>query len=290
MLAAGIFVISFAAILINLAEAPPIIIAFYRMFFSSLLITPYFIFKHRDKASLFLDYRPAIVGFFLAIHFILWITSFEYTNVANAVIFVAMQPLFTLILELLFAREDLRQGVVFGVLLALLGSIIISIGDINLLFTKIWGDLLALAASFFAASYLFIGRSLRKEVDYFPYIYIIYTYAAIFLGIFAFAKGLSFTGYGGVNYLYFLAMAAGPTLIGHSVLNYSVRFVPTTIVSLSILGEPIITTLLAWWILDEGITMVTFLGGLFILGGIYLSVTRKEQTDEVEKEEVLINE
>lgn len=291
LLAAGIFIISFAAILINLADAPPIIIAFYRMFFSALILTPYFLLKHRDKASLFLNYRTVIVGFFLAIHFILWITAFEYTNVANAVIFVAMQPLFTLILEFLFAKEDLRQGVVLGVVLALIGSIIISIGDMNVLFSKIWGDFLALAASIFAASYLFIGRSLRKKVDYFPYIYTIYTYAALFLGLFALLKGLSFGGYGGINYLYFLGLAVGPTLVGHSVLNYSVRFVPTTIVSLSILGEPVISTLLAWWILNESITLVTIFGGIFILGGIYLSVTRKEKSDgKIEEGEVIINE
>jgi len=291
MLAAGIFIISFAAILINLADAPPMIIAFYRMFFSALILTPIFLVKYREKAKLFLDYRPVIVGFFLAIHFILWITAFEYTNVANAVIFVAMQPLFTLLLEFLFAKEDLRQGVVIGVIFALVGSIIISMGDINMLFSKIWGDLLALAASVFAALYLFIGRSLRRKVDYFPYIYIVYTYAALFLGLFVLIRGLPFQGYGQINYLYFLGLALGPTLIGHSVLNYSVRFVPTTIVSLSILGEPIFTTILAWWILGEGITMVTLIGGTFILGGIYLSVTRKGKTDsKVEEGEVIINE
>ncbi|MGM0437194.1 MAG: DMT family transporter [Bacillota bacterium] len=291
MLAAGIFIISFAAILINLADAPPMIIAFYRMFFSALILTPIFIVKYRDKAKLFLDYRPVIVGLFLAIHFILWITAFEYTNVANAVIFVAMQPLFTLLLEFLFAKEDLRQGVVVGVILALVGSVIISMGDINMLFSKIWGDLLALAASVFAASYLFIGRSLRKKVDYFSYIYVVYTYAALFLGLFVLIRGLPFRGYGQINYLYFLGLALGPTLIGHSVLNYSVRFVPTTIVSLSILGEPIFTTILAWWILGEGITMVTVIGGSFILGGIYLSVTRKGKTDnKVREGEVIIDE
>ena len=290
MLAFGIFIISFAAILINLADAPPMIIAFYRMFFSTVILTPIFVIKYRKKAKLFLDYRPILVGLFLAIHFILWITAFEYTNVANAVIFVAMQPLFTLLLEFLFAKEDLRQGVVIGVILALVGSIIISIGDINMLFSKIWGDLLALSASFFAALYLFIGRSLRKKVDYFPYIYIIYTYAALFLGLFVLIRDLSFTGYGQMNYLYFLGLALGPTLIGHSVLNYSVRFVPTTIVSLSILGEPIITTILAWWILGEGITKITVIGGMFILGGIYLSVTRKEKNEEYKKGEAIIDE
>ena len=286
LLTLGIIIISFSAILISLASAPPIIIAFYRMFFAFLILTPFFLRRYSDKLNLFLDYRPLVAGFFLAIHFIFWITAFEYTNVANAVIFVAMQPLFTLILEVFFARDDLREGVLFGVILALVGSIIISIGDLNILFEKLWGDLLALSAAFFAATYLFLGRSFREKVDYFPYIYTIYTYAAFFLGIFTLIRGLPLTGYGTTNYLYFLGLALGPTLVGHSVLNYSVRFLPTTIVSLSILGEPIITTILAWFILGEGITPVTLIGGLFIMGGIYWSVTRKQSEDELVSEPV----
>lgn len=279
LLGAGIVVISFAGILIKLSTAPPLIIAFYRMLFSSLIITPLFLFKYRDRINCFLDYRPAVAGLFLALHFTFWITAFEYTNVANAVIFVALQPIFTLFLELFFAREDLREGIIWGIFLALLGSIIISIGDINLLFTKIWGDLLALVAAFFGAVYLFIGRSLREKLDYFPYLYIVYTYTAFFLGLFVLVKGLSFRGYGDGNYLYFLGLALGPTLIGHSVLNYSVRFVPTTVVSLSVLAEPIITTILAWLILDESITFVTFAGALFIILGIY-KVTTKTKIEE----------
>lgn len=269
LLGIAVTVISFSGILIKISTAPPLIIAFYRMLFSTIIFTPFFLSRYRDKLRYFFDYRPAVVGFFLAVHFFLWITAFEYTNVANAVIFVALQPLFTLILELIFAREDLREGVIYGIILALLGSVIISIGDINILYEKIWGDLLALAAAFFAASYLFIGRSLRKEVAYIPYLYIIYTYAAIFLGIFTLLKGLPFGGYEKINYLYFLGLAVGPTLIGHSVLNYSVRYIPTTIVSLAILGEPILTTFYAWVLLGERITLVTFIGGVFIIAGIY---------------------
>lgn len=274
LLGIGVTIISFSGILIKISSTPPLIIAFYRMLFSMGILTPIFIIKHRKEAHYFLDFRPILGGFFLALHFFIWITSFQYTSVANAVLFIALQPLFTLLLELIFAREDLRKGIIHGLLLALIGSLIVSVGDLNLLFDKVWGDLLATTAAFFAGVYLFIGRSLREKVKYFPYIYIVYTYTTIFLLIFILIKGVPLTGYAKVNYLYFLAMALGPTLIGHSALNYSVRFLPTTIVSLSILGEPILTTIFAWILLGEKINTLTFVGGFFIIGGIYRAVVK----------------
>lgn len=272
ILGIGVTVISTSGILIKLSTAPPLIIAFYRMLISTLFLTPFLLLKYRKQLKGFFDIRIAIVGFFLAVHFYLWISAFEYTSVANAVIFIALQPFFTYILEYFFAKDDLHPGIVTGIILALLGSIIISIGDINSLFSKLWGDLLAVAGAFFAAAYLFTGRSLREKLDYFPYLYIIYTYACIFLGIFSLITRQPFTGFDDYNYLYFIGLALGPTLIGHSALNYSVRTLPATIVSLTILFEPVITTILAWLILGEGITLVTFIGGLFILFGIYRAV------------------
>lgn len=271
LLAVGVFFLSLSGILIKLATAPPMITAFYRMLFSVLLLSPYFFFRHRGDFKCFLDYRPLVVGFLLAVHFILWISSIQYTDISNSVIFVALQPLFTIILEYLFAREDLKEGAVIGIIMAVIGSVVISIGDFYQLGDKLFGNFLALSAALFAASYLFIGRGVRKKIDYFPYLYILYTYAALFLGIGVYLFDLPFTGYGSSNYLIFIGLAVGPTLIGHSILNFSVRYLPTSIVSLSILGEPILTTFLAWLLLNEAVRITTIIGGIFILGGIYLA-------------------
>ncbi|MFP4016220.1 MAG: DMT family transporter [Halanaerobiales bacterium] len=276
ILGIGVTVISISGILIKLSSAPPLIIAFYRMLISSLIIAPFVVLKYRNTLKGFFNFRVAVVGFFLAVHFYLWISAFEYTSVANAVIFIALQPLFTYILEYFFAKEDLHPGIMSGILLALVGSIIIGIGDINSIFAQVWGDLLAIAGAFFAAAYLFTGRRLREKMEYIPYLYIVYTYACVFLGFFSLLTAQSFTGFPEVNYLYFLGLALGPTLIGHSALNYSVRQLPATIVSLTILFEPVLTTIFAWFILGEGITLMTLLGGIFIMSGIYRAIWKKK--------------
>ena len=272
VLAIGVFIISFSGIIIKVITAPALIIAFYRVFLTSIFLTPLFLTKYRDSLKFFFDIRPALVGFLLALHFYAWISAVQLTNVANAVIFIAIQPLFTLLLEYLFAREDVRKGAITGVVLALIGSIIISFSDFYIILTRFYGDMLAILAAFLAACYLFLGRSFRKEIKYIPYIYILYTYCAFFLFIFVLISGHSFTGYSNINYIYILLLALGPTLIGHSVLNLSIRYVPATIVSLAILGEPIITTVLALIILGESLTKATIVGGILILYGIFRAI------------------
>ncbi|MFP4660853.1 MAG: DMT family transporter [Halanaerobiales bacterium] len=281
ILGIGVTVISTSGILIKLSTAPPLIIAFYRMLISSLILSPFIFVKYRNSLKGFLNPRVAVVGFFLAVHFYLWISAFEYTSVANAVIFIALQPLFTYILEYFFAKEDLHSGIMSGIILALLGSIIISIGDINSIFSKVWGDLLAMAGAFFAAAYLFTGRRLREKMEYVPYLYVLYIYACIFLGVFSLLTTQPFIGFSEVNYLYFVGLALGPTLIGHSALNYSVRQLPATIVSLTILFEPVLTTIFAWFILGEGITLMTLLGGVFIMTGIYRAIWKKRAPEQL---------
>lgn len=277
ILAIGVFIISFSGIIIKVITAPALIIAFYRVFLASIFLTPLFLTKYRDSLKFFFDIRPAMVGFLLALHFYAWISAVQLTNVANAVIFIAIQPLFTLLLEYFFAREDVRKGAVAGVVFALIGSIIISFSDLYIILTRFYGDMLAILAAFLAACYLFLGRSFRKKIEYIPYIYIVYSYCAFFLFIFVLLSGHSFTGYSNINYMYILLLALGPTLIGHSVLNLSIRYVPATIVSLAILGEPIMTTVLAMIILKETLTTATIIGGSLILYGIFKAINSNQR-------------
>src|SRR6056297_2518974 len=277
ILAIGVFIISFSGIIIKVITAPPLIIAFYRVFLTSIFLTPLFLAKYRDSFKYFLYIRPAIVGFVLALHFYAWISAVHLTNVANAVIFIAIQPLFTLLMEYFFAREDVRKGAVAGVVFALIGSIIISFSDLYIILTRFYGDMLAVLAAFLAACYLFLGRSFRKKIKYIPYIYIVNTYCAFFLFIFVLISGGSFTGYSNISYFYIFLLALGPTLIGHSILNLSIRYVPATIVSLAILGEPIITTILALVILKETLTGATMVGGVLILYGIFRAINTNQK-------------
>ncbi len=282
LLAFGITIISFSSILIKLATAPPLAIAFYRLLLAVIFFTPYLLLNYRKDLKHFRDYRLAVVGFFLALHFIFWINSLQLTNVASSVVFVSLQPLFTLVLEYIFTREDFKKGVAFGAIMAIVGSVVISIGDVNKLFSMFWGDMLALTAGLLGAVYLFLGRNLRDDIDYFPYIYIVYTYTAIFVGFFVLITGTPLTGFTSHNYWIFLLLALGPTMIGHSIWNYSVRFLPATVVSISALVEPLLSSTWALLILGETVSAITFIGAILILWGIYVAIkgNKKAERDE----------
>ena len=287
ILAVGISIISFSGILIKVITAPVLIIAFYRMLLSSIFLTPLFFLKFKDSIKHFLNIKPILVGFLLALHFYAWISAIQYTNLANAVIFIAIQPLFTLLLEFFFAKEDIRKGVITSFILALLGSVIISFSDFQIILTRFYGDMLVVLAAFLAACYLFLGRSFRKKIKYVPYIYIVYTYCTFFLFIFVLISGHSFTGYSTINYSYIIILALGPTLIGYSILNLSIRYIPATIVSLAILREFIMTIFLAMFTLNEKLTVTTIVGGVLILFGLYREIiSNKSHKDNELKENI----
>jgi len=116
-----------------------------------------------------------------------------------------------------------------------------------------------------------IGRRLRAGMSLIPYIFVVYGAAAITLLIIMFSAGQRPTGYSSMFYIWILLMALVPQLIGHSTYNWALRYLPAALVSITTLGEPIGSAVLAYFILQEAPTLLTILGGILILAGIYIS-------------------
>ena len=126
-----------------------------------------------------------------------------------------------------------------------------------------------------AAGYLLIGRSLREKMSLIPYIFVVYGMAALILVILMFAAGESPVGYAPQTYVWFLLLALVPQLLGHSTFNWALGYLPAAFVSVTLLGEPIGSALLAYFILDEVPTTLMIFGAILILIGIYIA-SRKE--------------
>lgn len=267
--------VSFAAIFIRMADAPALAIAFYRMGLSSLMLFPV-MYMQREKLRN-LDHRviyfSLAAGFFLALHFAFWVQAFTYTSVASAVVFVSTQPLFVTAMGLLFLREKINRLFVMGLLLAVGGGLLIGWGDLTMGEPEaIRGNLLALLGAIFAAFYFVLGSRVRATLGLLPYIFMAYTTAAIFLLGFCLIRGVPLLGYSSSTYTFFFLLALIPTIIGHSSLNWSLKYLPASFVALSILGEPVGATVFAFFILGEVPHYLTFLGGGIILLGIYLAL------------------
>jgi drug/metabolite transporter (DMT)-like permease len=269
----GIIAISFASIFIKLCNAPVLIIAAYRMTLASLMLMPFACYKRpwrgwtrNERGWLLLS------GLFLSLHFAFWIASLKYTSVASSVVLVTTHPIFVGIGSWFFLRERIGMNLVLGIVLSVLGSGLIGYGDMSLSKEALMGDGFALLGAMAASGYLLIGRKMRKDQDLFAYIFPVYSTAGAILILLSLVFQESFLGYSPSTYLFLFLLALIPQLIGHTTFNWALKYLPASMVAITILGEPIGSTLLAYFILSEGLTIWKVLGGISIFAGISIAL------------------
>ncbi len=291
----AILAVSTASIFIRFAQrdAPSLVIAAYRLTLASLILAPVALTRHRAELRALTRSELSLAllsGIFLAVHFASWISSLEYTTVASSVVLVSTSPLWVALLSPLLLREPVTRYVVLGMVLATLGGTIIGLSEACtwdggltcapfeqfMQGRAFWGNFLALVGAWAVTGYLLIGRRLRAGMSLVAYIFLVYGMAALVLIGIMFAFGASPFGYSPMTYLWLLLLALVPQLIGHSTYNWALRFLPAAFVAVTTLGEPIGSTILAYFLLDETPTLLTIIGGALILAGIYIASKRVE--------------
>ncbi|MCA0150879.1 MULTISPECIES: DMT family transporter [Rossellomorea] len=273
ILAIGVISVSTSAILVKVSSAPSGILAFYRLFFTVLLMSPVFFLKYVKELKLITlrDWMFSILaGVFLAFHFILWFESLHYTSVASSTVLVTLQPLFAFIGAYLFFQEKLTAKALLSAVLAVAGSFIISWGDFRISGSALWGDILALIACALITGYLLFGQTIRKRLSLMTYTYLVYVISSIVLLLYVFIQSESLGPYPKEDWIYFILLAIIPTLLGHTLFNWSLKWLSTSTISMAILFEPIGASLLAYWLLGEKVLMTQVLGGMVIMTGVTL--------------------
>jgi drug/metabolite transporter (DMT)-like permease len=273
------FAVSWAAILIKMTGAGPLPTAFYRMALSSIILAiP--AFPHLRKAFRILNKGQlgalVLSGVVLGLHFAFWVTSLFYTTISNSTILVATQPIFVLGMEWLILRDKVPLRSVIGMIAAIIGMGVISGGDLNLGREYIIGDILALLGALCAGIYLFIGRQLRAKLDNLGYIFPVYTISAVTLLIIALINGENLVDYSFQSWGMFFLLALVPTVLGHSLYNWLLKYVPAHKVATTILGEPIGATILAIIFFNQIPGWGTVVGGIMILSGIFIVLARNK--------------
>ena len=283
ILAIGVISVSFAAILIRLAEAPSLVIAAYRMGLASLVIVPLAWLRSGNELRR-LPRQDIILalasGAFLALHFGLWIASLSYTSVATSVILVTTTPIFVAIASYFLFHEKLSRQAGAGIAISLVGSILIGYGNWRLGPGLLFGGALALLGALAVVGYLLIGRKLMRNISLLSYISLAYGSAAVLLLLAALASGYSLVGYSTTTYIWLVLLAVVPQLIGHSSVNWALRFISATLVTIAVLGEPVGATILASLILKEPPTLSEIGGGILILAGIFIAFRKSEMQPE----------
>ena len=271
-LAVGIVALSLSAMFVRWADAPGPITGFYRLLFSTILFLPLFLYRQRTSVPLDKRYIwfPLVAGLFTAFDFAFWNSSVKYTTAANATLLGNTAPLWVALVALFVFKEKLRATFWLGLLLALSGAALIVGTDFLTHPTFGIGDLMASAAAIFYASYQLITQRGRVHIDPFRYTWLVGVSATTGMLAMNLMLGNSFSGYTTQTWWIFLATAIVSQMIGYLAISYALGHLPASIVSPTLIGQPILTTLLAIPLLGEIPRPIQWIGGAVALAGIYI--------------------
>ena len=284
-LAVAIPAISTGAVLVRLSSAPASVAAGYRVLFTTLPLLPVALLRYREQFRAMGRRELGFAccsGLALAVHFAAWFESLAWTSVAASVTLVQSQPIFVAVGAWALLSERVTRRVTVGILVAVAGIVAMSVGDLfggAVGSNPLLGNGLAVTGALMAAAYVLAGRSLRQELALVPYVVIVYSVCTVGLLALAVVQGHALTGYAGREWLVFLGLAVGPGLLGHTVINWALGHLESSIVSVSLLGEPVGSTVLAALVLAETPAPVTVVGGAVVLAGIVTTATAREATE-----------
>ena len=276
LLILAVLCVSVGSIFVRLAAAPALAVAFNRIFLASAVVAP-FAAPSLARAWPVLTARRRLIllasGVSLGVHFATWIASLSYTSVAASVLLVNTAPLFTLFFSWWFLGERASKAVLIAMAVALTGAALIAAGD--------WGDggaaslkgdALAVAGAVTMSLYHVIGRGLRDALPLPAYVLGVWSTAAATLAVLAATARVPVFGYPPRTFALFLALAVVPTVIGHGLVNRSLRHIPAPTVGLFLLGEPIAASILAYAVFGENPGALTIAGGVLVLAALALVV------------------
>lgn len=215
-----------------------------------------------------------MIGGVLAAHFSLWITSLSFTSVASSVVLVASHPFFVAIISYFFLKEYLGKRGQIGIFLSFCGILLLSFSDLRASPTNFLGNILAFLGGLAAGLYIIGGRKMRQQLSLLTYIFIVYGMASIFLFFLSFVLHADLLPVSERDVILFFLMVIFPTYLGHTLYNWCVKYVKAAVISVSLIGEPVGASFLAFLLLSESLGILTILGGIICLTGIYLVASK----------------
>lgn len=277
LLVAATFAISTSPILARiLSDVPAVGISFWRMAIGAIILWLYS--KIKPTASLSTKNRNYTIlgGIFLGIHFQFFFESIKLTTIANATFLGTLAPLFTLFLEKFWLKRRIQKNMIFALAIIFTGSIIIVSDQFDSSSNYSLGNLYALICSFWIALAFMISENVRKEAGTVAFSRLLFAAAAITLMIISLYTGESLIGYSRMDYFGLFLLGLIPTVFGHSTFYFALRYIQPTIVASFPLGEPIIASVIAYFLFSEAVGMAIVFGGALTITGLFILVKLKK--------------
>lgn len=268
----GIIAISFSSIFVRWSDAEVSVIAMYRLFLTNLLMAP-LLYKYRHdivrltkKEWLYL----AASGLMLGLHFLLWMGSLRLTTVASSTVILTLEPILVMLGSMWLFSIRPNKVMLIGMGMAVIGSVVIGAGDFQISGDALLGDLLSFLGTIAVAVHMLFGQHLRKNISAYVYNFWVFLFAGSALAAYNGINQIPFTGYDAREWGIFLLLAIVPTLFGHYLFNWLLKVMNATTVSMSVLGEPVFASILAWMLLGEALTGIQLIAGFIILLGVWI--------------------
>jgi drug/metabolite transporter (DMT)-like permease len=282
VMALSLLGIAFAGPLVRLSGADPVAIAAWRLAFSLVIVAGFLAvtgewrdWRRITRAELLL---AALAGVSLALHFWTWNASIHLTTIAASVTLVSLQPAVVAAISAISLRESPSKRQVLGIAVAIAGAFIIAAPDLRGGLAPsgnapLLGNLLAASAAVTAAIYYTIGRRLRRSLGIWAYVGMVYFVALLSLLVIGVSRGIAIAPQPPRELAIFAGLALGPMLIGHTGMNWALKYLPAYVVNLTVLGEPVGATLIGALIpsIRQIPTVNTLVGGAIVLGGVLVA-------------------
>ncbi|MDP2341777.1 MAG: DMT family transporter [Deltaproteobacteria bacterium] len=278
LLFVGVVSVGAAAILVRLADAHPLTTSFVRLALGGLVLLAGVLLSGRSSPRGPELKRAVVAGVLLAVHFGLWIGSLSLTTVTASVVLVCLQPVFVAVLARVFLRETTSTSVALGIAIALAGALLIASDGAAGGTGSLSGNALAIGGAIAIAVYVLVLRTQRGDV--LATSAVVTSTAALVLLPVCLAAGAPLWASGpraAEQAGWLLVLALGPQVVGHTALNAALKRLPAAVVSGSILGEPVIASILAFLVLNEEPGPKTAAGAVVTLIGLVL-LLRKPKT------------
>lgn len=276
---------SAGAIFTHVDDIPPLLRASWRLQLTALILAPLALWQFKSidvetKSKLFEMSTGKIIlasGAFLALHFGFWVTSLDYTSLTHSLLFVTAHPLVILIGMFLFVRRPNRMELVGGIA-AFSGAAISMLdagdvqGDRSVTF---FGDQLAFLGAVFVVGYIVCGRILREWMPLFIYAFPVTLLGGLLLLPASMCLEADYSDYGAFGYIghetlvWFVLLAFIAGILGHTGLNYCLKYVSPLLISISVTLEPVLGSIIGWMFFSTGVPgMWTWIGGPILMLGI----------------------
>jgi drug/metabolite transporter (DMT)-like permease len=274
LLLAMVSVSSTSLVVRSVATVPALVLAFWRMFTASGMLWSYSAIRPAGKLSSVNKKRIIFAGIFLGCHFACFFLGVRNTSIANATLLGCMAPIFTVFISI-FQKKKINKMTYVGLVVALVGGGIIQSGDISLNNANLFGNSIALLSGLFIAITFVLAEEIRQETNIIVYGRTLFFVASITVLLIATTAGDSILNFKTGDIPWFLFLGLVPSIFGHNLLNYAVKYITPTAVSSVPLGEPIIASIFGLLLFGEAIPIGALLGGPVVLIGVYIIINNQ---------------